>query len=279
MRIQKIGLIFALAFVLFSCKDDTGNTFFFDHAKQATIDDENLIEYLQTHYYNADLDSIKQIDAGQTSFYSQVSIETVEKDDISYKLYYIISEQGIGYQPSRFDDVMVTYRGQLLLGNVFDERQSLTIGNPWINLTGVVDGWTYGIPKFKAGTNESVPGGPLQFDNYGKGFLFIPSGLGYRNAPQQGIPANSPLVFKIELQYAEPADQDEDFVNSNDEDINGDGDLNNDDTDGDNIPNFRDPDDDGDGILTKNEDANGDGNPMNDDTDGDGTPDYLDTDN
>ncbi len=50
------------------------------------------------------------------------------------------------------------------------------------------------------------------------------------------------------------------------------------DTDGDDLPNFRDPDDDGDGVPTEFEDADGDGNPRNDDTDNDGIPDYLDTD-
>ena len=51
----------------------------------------------------------------------------------------------------------------------------------------------------------------------------------------------------------------------------------NDDTDSDNIPNYRDRDDDGDGILTKDEyDVDGDG--VADDSDGDGIPDYLDND-
>ena len=65
------------------------------------------------------------------------------------------------------------------------------------------------------------------------------------------------------------------------EDVDGDGDITNDDTDGDGIPNYLDPDDDGDGILTIDEgaDPNGDGNPDDAiDTDGDGIPDYLDND-
>lgn len=99
------------------------------------------------------------------------------------------------------------------------------------------------------------------------------------------------------------------------EDVNGDGNLENDDTDGDEIPNYKDQDDDddnvltsaelsngditddsfldtdsdgtpnyldddddGDGILTRNEDINNDGSPRNDDYDGDGVPDFLDDD-
>lgn len=65
------------------------------------------------------------------------------------------------------------------------------------------------------------------------------------------------------------------------EDINGNGNLEDDDTDGDGIPNYLDADDDGDNVLTKDEnpDPNKDGI-LNDaqDTDGDGIPDYLDAD-
>ena len=65
------------------------------------------------------------------------------------------------------------------------------------------------------------------------------------------------------------------------EDINGNGNLKDDDTDGDGIPNYKDSDDDGDNVLTKDEnpDPNGDKNLVDaQDTDGDGIPDYLDAD-
>ena len=48
------------------------------------------------------------------------------------------------------------------------------------------------------------------------------------------------------------------------------------DTDGTEDVNYRDIDDDGDEINTIDEDIDGDGDPTNDDTDGDGIPDYLD---
>lgn len=60
------------------------------------------------------------------------------------------------------------------------------------------------------------------------------------------------------------------------EDVNGDNDLTNDDTDNDGIPNYQDVDDDGDGINTADEDYDGDGDPTNEDSDGDQIPDYLD---
>ena len=74
------------------------------------------------------------------------------------------------------------------------------------------------------------------------------------------------------------ADNDSDGITTGNEDVNQDGNIQNDDTDSDSTPNYRDSDDDGDTIPTKNEDANGDSNVANDDTDGDGKPNYLDSD-
>ncbi len=78
----------------------------------------------------------------------------------------------------------------------------------------------------------------------------------------------------------DPCDTDGDGLLDN-EDSNLDGDPYDDDCDGDGIPNFLDTDPcdtDGDGLSDAEEDLNGDGIPSNDDTDSDGTPDYLDTD-
>lgn len=71
-------------------------------------------------------------------------------------------------------------------------------------------------------------------------------------------------------------DDDNDSLLTINEDPDGDGNVLNDDTDVDSIPNYLDDDDDGDGILTIDEDVDGDGDVTNDDSDGDGTPDYLD---
>ena len=73
-------------------------------------------------------------------------------------------------------------------------------------------------------------------------------------------------------------DEDGDGVLTVDEDVDDDGDVTNDDTDGDGVPDYLDLDDDGDGVPTTEEDTSNDGDPANDDTDGDGVPDYLDPD-
>ncbi|WP_417867748.1 hypothetical protein [Xanthomarina gelatinilytica] len=88
--------------------------------------------------------------------------------------------------------------------------------------------------------------------------------------------------YTITTTYAE---DDNDGIPAEMEDINGNGDLYDDDTDGDGLPNFLDPDDDGDNVLTSTElidydNDDDDDDPLTNpqDTDGDGIPNYLDTD-
>ncbi len=100
----------------------------------------------------------------------------------------------------------------------------------------------------------------------------------------QNIPPTSPNIVNewlgsgILLVTTTLSIDDEDGVEAANEDINADGDLTNDDSDGDTIANYIDFDDDGDGVKTKDEDIDNDNDPTNDDTDGDGIPNYLDTD-
>ena len=111
--------------------------------------------------------------------------------------------------------------------------------------------------------------------------------LDYLNiqANQQSIYATDGTnTFQIVLRVIDcAADYDLDGVPTADEDLNGDGNLANDDTDIDGIPNFMDNDDDGDMVLTSFEYVFT-SNPINKsamsllDTDGDGIPNYLDDD-
>ena len=276
----KSAIFLCLVLLVFMSCDDDNTIEPFDYAGQEKLDDAALISYMQTHYYDETEELIKEVElgSGQESFYDIKEVDVVEANGIVYNLYYIVSEQGVGYQPSILDKVISTYKGELLDGDVFDERNSIIVGDPWFSLQNVVKGWTYGFTHFKGGENISQDNAPLEFENFGSGFLFIPSGLGYNNFSQGSIPSNSPLVFTVDLQYAAAEDNDNDTVPSYLEDLNGDRDFLNDDTDGDGIPDFSDRDDDGDGVLTKDEDANMNGDPTDDDTDGDGIPDYLDAD-
>ena len=97
----------------------------------------------------------------------------------------------------------------------------------------------------------------------------------------RNILPEQPIVFKINVLRVEDTDYDLDGIPSSAEDLNGDNDVSNDDTDGDGFPNYIDADDDGDGIATSTEIEDDEGNIIYPypDTDKDGTPDYLDPDN
>ncbi len=98
-------------------------------------------------------------------------------------LYYVIEREGIGAQPAGvYSEVTVHYTGRLANGNEFDSSVN---GDPFVTtLDRVIKGWQYGIPFFKVG---------------GKGKLIIPSALGYGSTANRSIPANSVLIFDIEL--------------------------------------------------------------------------------
>ena len=280
MKFKNLFIILAIGIVIFSCKKDNNDTTF-DAAEQSLIDDESLIEYLQTHYLNDDDGGIWTITNGETPLMGQVDVKEILVEDILYKLYYYIKvgEQGIGNKASKLDSVFVNYTGMLLDSTVFDSRNST-----WFDLTNILysggaSGFAYGVEELKMGEKIVNTDESFYFENTGNGIFFFPSGLGYKNRPQSVISENSPLIFFITLNTINESDHDQDLILSKNEDVDSNGNITNDDTDKDGIPNYLDIDDDGDGILTKDEDANGDGDPTNDDTDGDGIPDYLDTDN
>lgn len=79
---------------------------------------------------------------------------------------------------------MVYYTGKLQSGKVFD---STTSGKPFSFKLGtkqVIPGWDFGIQGMKVG---------------GKRRLTIPASMGYGNKKQGPIPANSTLLFDVEL--------------------------------------------------------------------------------
>jgi peptidylprolyl isomerase len=92
--------------------------------------------------------------------------------------------KGTGNAASASSTVTVNYVGVLYKGGKeFDS--SWKRGQPTsFPLSGVIQGWTQGIPGMKIG---------------GRRELIIPPGLAYKNQSQPGIPANSTLVFVIDL--------------------------------------------------------------------------------
>ena len=280
MKLKNIVVLCTVAFLGLACSSSSSDDNF-DAAGQALEDDAALLTYFDEHYLHSDGEiwTVGEVEGAepienQTPLTDQVSIQKVTLNDISYKLYYLKTADGVGASPTKVDSVLTTYKGSLLDSTVFDARTSVM----WFDLLKVVPGWSNGFTNFNAGELVKNDDESFYFENSGAGWLFFPSGLGYGNRAQSIIPENSPLVFKIELMAVNYSDHDMDGIATKDEDLDNDGDIYNDDTDGDGVPNFVDVDDDGDGILTKDEDTNNDGDLTNDDSDGDGIPDYLDTD-
>ncbi|WP_298366936.1 FKBP-type peptidyl-prolyl cis-trans isomerase [uncultured Lutibacter sp.] len=252
MKIKYFIVLFVIGLAIFSCNKDDDENDNFDAEAQAVIDNDALISYLQTHYLNEEDGGLWTIENGESSLMDDVRLksQTIEKNDINYTLYYLKQFEGSGdIFPTRADSVLVTYTGMKLDSVVFDSASNIV----WLPLTSVIDGWSYGFEHFKGGELKLNDDESFYYENSGKGILFIPSGLAYGNITQTLIPENSPLIFEIDLKAVKQTDHDTDGILSIDEDIDNDGDVRNDDTDGDLIPNYLDADDDGDGILTKDE--------------------------
>lgn len=315
MRINKLLLICLTAFLVFSCDNDDDNTAEItpprDRGEVAIENDQALLDYLSTHFYNyeefespsADFDyKIKfdtiageNVDKTPIIESDKLITKTVNNQGVDQQLYILKIREGAGEKPKFTDSTYVTYQGELLNEDVFDSN----LKNPiWFSLVsyfginsggnfqprgGAIKGFTEGLQEFGGASNFSVNSdNTVEWTNdYGIGAIFMPSGLAYFNsAPSPAIPAYAPLIFKVNTFRINEADHDGDGIPSWMEDLDGDGEVLNDDTDGDGLPNHTDADDDGDGTPTRNEieidPATGEITFI--DTDNDGTPDYLDPD-
>ncbi|MGB1284265.1 MAG: FKBP-type peptidyl-prolyl cis-trans isomerase [Polaribacter sp.] len=288
-KIKNVFTFVILGFLMYSCENSTTTTTVddFDHEAQAVIDNDSLVKFLKNHFFDTSIDSVKTLTSGQTALFDDVNLKTMDvtENEVDYKLYYYVHNIGTpepvkGF-PTVMDSVFTTYYGQRIIdtdsiSNSFDSNTS----GIWFTLNSVIRGWSYGFTNFKGGKNITN-NGPITYENGGKGILFIPSGLAYRNVGGSAILPNENLLFYFNLwDIIEGTDHDNDGVPSIFEDPDEDGDPRNDDTDSDLLANFIDNDDDGDGKLTIEEDADGDGDPRNDFSDPNNPtlPDYLNPD-
>ena len=298
MQLNKFFILsFIFALTLISCKDDdNGNSPEFeerDPEEQAIADEDSIHNFLETHFYNYeefenpsdDFDYMVRFDtiAGDNADKTPLSEEenlitkTVVSEDIEYTMYVLKVREGEGQQARFTDSTLVTYRGELLNLNSFDNAS-----NPvWFDLPSLIKGFSEGIVEFKGATGYLTnPDNTVDFnDDYGVGALIFPSGLGYFSNSQPSIPPYSPLIFNVQLLLVNEADHDKDGIPSWMEDLNENNNVLDDDSDGDDTPNFADADDDGDGTPTRDEIIiNEDGSLEFPDANGNGTPDYLDPD-
>jgi hypothetical protein len=312
MKLFKYFLIITLTLVIIqSCRKDDNGIIEVpprDRQEQANDDHAALEEYLDTHFYYLntvnppsgftsfmEFDTIAGANAGQTPLSDLVYIKEVTVDDVIHNLYVLKLNQGGGVPPKVADSMLTVYKGTLLDNTLFDSGVSPV----WFDLTTVVQGFNVAAIEFSsAAGSTSNPDGTETFSDYGEGAAFMPSGLAYFNSSVNNVPAYSPLIFRFNTLKVNEADHDQDNVPSYLEDVDGNGIVFDDDSDGDGFPDYLDTDDDADGTPTIEEDLepdsdlsvdrDGDGDatndigdldPTNDDTDNDGIPNYLDTDN
>ncbi|RIJ36673.1 FKBP-type peptidyl-prolyl cis-trans isomerase [Pontibacter oryzae] len=132
-----------------------------------------------------DVDQRAKDDAQIQQYFQANNIDVNTVTKTSSGLYYQKLEDGTGDQVYRGDRVSVHYTGTLLNGTKFDS--SYDRNEPFefqIGVGNVIRGWDEGLQLMREGE---------------KARLFIPSHLGYGSSNSITIPANSPLVFEIEV--------------------------------------------------------------------------------
>ena len=122
-------------------------------------------------------------------------VENAKKDGVKSTesgLQYEVLASGEGASPSATDTVEVHYHGTLIDGSVFDS--SVERGAPAkFTVNRVISGWTEALQLMKVGD---------------KWRLHIPADLAYgAQSPSPKIPANSTLVFEVELLNIEKQNQ------------------------------------------------------------------------
>ncbi len=151
MKIKQLLWIFLVGIILTTaCSKDDDTA-----AKQAEKDEQIIADYLAANSIDA-----QRHESG---------------------LYFLITNEGSGEQPTINSTVEVFYKGYLTNGSIFDQTTQGPVTFPLRNL---IEGWQIGIPLLKKG---------------GSGTFFLPSRLGYGTTGSGSVPANAVLIFEIDL--------------------------------------------------------------------------------
>jgi FKBP-type peptidyl-prolyl cis-trans isomerase FkpA len=124
-------------------------------------------------------DPVKQAATDDAAIQAYIKANNITATKDPSGVYYQVLIPGNGPYPNVNSTITVNYTGKLLNGTVFDtETAFVTL------LSAVIKGWQYGVPHI----NTS-----------GRILLLIPSGLAYGNKASDGVPANSVLIFTLDL--------------------------------------------------------------------------------
>ncbi|MBX7109170.1 MAG: FKBP-type peptidyl-prolyl cis-trans isomerase [Chitinophagales bacterium] len=110
------------------------------------------------------------------SYLDAAGITAVE-DDRGF--FYTIASAGTGDYPTACSHVTVNYTGKLTNGITFDDGDNVSF-----SLSQLITGWQEGIPLIAEGGSIT---------------LYLPPSLAYGSAANGSIPANSNLIFIIDL--------------------------------------------------------------------------------
>lgn len=281
----KFSLVLVAILVSFiSCgDDDDDNTVDFeirDRTEQQVIDKDSIISYLTTHYYNssfiASTSNAKYTDIvitelpqdtdgnylampnpdENTLLLDAVDVFTSTYLEVSYEYYILRLNEGGGESPKFTDAIRVRYEGSSVASeSVFDTSITpitLSLQGNGFTTFGTVKGWQLVMPMFNSASDFTFNNGSVNYNDFGLGVMFIPSGLAYFAGSTTGISYDN-LIFKFELLQMEELDHDSDGIPSYIEDLDDNLDVDDDDTDEDLFPDYIDNDDDADGVLTLDE--------------------------
>lgn len=134
--------------------------------------DDNKCEY--------DPCGIKAPDAEVQAVQAHITSKGITAEKHCSGVFYTVENPGTGKNPGPCSNILVKYKGYRTDGYVFDQATS-PVG---FNLGGLVNGWRSVLPMLKAG---------------GRIVLYIPPTLGYGNQASAEIPANSIIIFEIDL--------------------------------------------------------------------------------
>lgn len=108
-----------------------------------------------------------------------IDTNSIAATEDSRGFFYTITKAGSGEKPNPCSSVLVNYVGKLTNGTIFDQANDASFP-----LGGLITGWQEGIPLIATG---------------GSIVLYLPPSLAYGPAASGPIPANSILVFTIDL--------------------------------------------------------------------------------
>lgn len=146
---------------------------------------QRLINYNSTYYLR-----IAQVPGNDTSYTLSYAFTPDTPITTASGLKYVDLVAGTGATPTKGQRVVVHYTGTLLDGTKFDSSRDR--GQPFefsLGYGDVIKGWDEALSTMTIGSRRQ---------------LIIPPELAYGSASRPGIPANSTLVFDVELLSIKP---------------------------------------------------------------------------